>query len=31
VSADARQRHEERCQKDAKRLEQLVAAFKVLF
>ena len=27
VSADARQRHEDRCQKEAKRLEELVAAF----
>jgi hypothetical protein len=26
VSADARQRHEDRCQKEAKRLEELVAA-----
>jgi len=28
VSANARQCHEERCQKDAKRLKQLVAAFR---
>jgi hypothetical protein len=28
VSADVRQRHEERSQQDAKRLEQLVAAFR---
>jgi hypothetical protein len=27
VSADARQRHEDRCQKEANRLEELVAAF----
>jgi hypothetical protein len=27
VSADARQRHEDRCKKEAKRLEELVAAF----
>ena len=27
VSADARQRHEDRCQTEAKRLEELVAAF----
>jgi molybdopterin biosynthesis enzyme MoaB len=26
VSADAQQRHEDRCQKEAKRLEELVAA-----